>query len=147
MCHPHRTSGGVQQPPLVHVLGSILTAMGLGFVLCMLKYGLKIWFFLRDDEGMFRKINCFQDFELDEANGYQLEAMVLRPGTCMYVGYLSSSTIAILTWNIAGSCIPILFTGLLHCFPLSVMESFFLAPPPCEIHFEASFTALWITSK
>jgi hypothetical protein len=72
---------------------------GLG-VGSMLKCGLKIWFFLRDDEGKFRVINCFQDFELDEANGYQLEAVVLRPGTHMYVDYLSLSTISIPTLGI-----------------------------------------------
>ena len=65
-----------------------------------IKCGLKIWIFLRDDEEEFCKINYFQDFELDEANGHQLEAVVLRPGTCVYVDYLSLSTIAILTWEI-----------------------------------------------
>jgi hypothetical protein len=120
---------------------------GLG-VGVLLKCGLKIWIFLRDDEGKLRVINCFQDFELDEANGYQLEVVVLRPGTRMYVECLSLSAIAILTLkNIAGSCVPILFMGLLHCFPPSATESIFLALPLCKIHIEASFTALWITSK
>jgi len=49
--------------------------------------------------------------------------------------------------NIAGSCVPILFTRLLHCFPASATESIFLVPPLCKIRFEALFTALWITSK
>lgn len=73
-----------------------IDANGLG-VFIILKCGLKIWFFLRDDEGKFRIINCFQDFELDEANGYHLEAVVLRPGTIVYVDYLSLSAIAIMT--------------------------------------------------
>lgn len=72
---------------------------GLGASI-LLKCGLKIWIFLRDDEGKFHAINCFQDFELDETNGYQLEVVVLRPGTRMYVDYLSLSTIAILTLEI-----------------------------------------------
>ena len=49
--------------------------------------------------------------------------------------------------NIGGSCVPILFMQLLHCFPPSVMESIFLAPPPCKIRSRALFTALWTTSK
>jgi len=60
---------------------------GLGASI-LLKCGLKIWIFLRDDEGKVCVINCFQDFELDEANGYQLEVIVPRPGTRMYVDYL-----------------------------------------------------------
>jgi hypothetical protein len=59
---------------------------GLG-VFIILKCGLKIWFFIRDDLGEFHAINSFQDFELDEANGHQLEVVVLRPGTIMYAAH------------------------------------------------------------
>jgi hypothetical protein len=57
---------------------------GLG-VFVIMKCGLKIWFFIRDDEGKFLIINSFHDFELNEAKGHQLEVVVLRPGTQLYV--------------------------------------------------------------
>ena len=69
-----------------------LNSNGLG-VSVNLKCRLKIWFFLKDDEGKLNVINCFEYFELDEANGYQLEAVMLRPGTQMYVDHLSLYTI------------------------------------------------------
>lgn len=56
---------------------------GLG-VFVNVKCGVKVWFFIRDDEGEFLKINSFQDFELDEANGQQLEVVALTPGTQLY---------------------------------------------------------------
>ena len=62
---------------------------GLG-VFVIMKCGLKIWFFIRDDEGRFLKINAFHDFELDEAKGHQLEVVVLRPGTQLYAANYSS---------------------------------------------------------
>ena len=57
---------------------------GLG-VLIDLKCGLKIWFFITDDEGSFLTINSFSDFELDDAKGHQLEVVILRPGSQLYV--------------------------------------------------------------
>ena len=69
-----------------------LNSNGLG-VSVNLKCRLKIWFFLKDDEGKLNVINCLEDFELDEANSYQLEAVVLRPGTQMFVDHLSPYTI------------------------------------------------------
>ena len=80
-----------------------LDSNGLG-VSVNLKCRLKIWFFLKDDEGKLNVINCFEDFELDEANGYQLEAVVLRPGTQMFVDHLSPYTILTRkTWQVNAS--------------------------------------------
>jgi len=47
----------------------------------VVKCGKKIWIFIRDEEGNFLHVNAFKNFELDEANGYQLEAVLLMPGT------------------------------------------------------------------
>ena len=55
--------------------------LGVGIAL---KCGLKIWIFIKDNQGKFHIINSFEDFELDEANGHQLEIVLLRPGTRMY---------------------------------------------------------------
>jgi hypothetical protein len=102
---------------------------GLG-VFVIMKCGLKIWFFIRDDEGKFSIINSFHDFELDEAKGHRLEVVVLRPGTQLYVAnysffYHYSSNLEITT----GSCDPTPFMLLLRLFRPSVMEGIFIAPP------------------
>ena len=59
---------------------------GLG-VCITLKCGLKIWIFVKEGEGKFLVINSFEDFELDEARGHQLEVVLLRPGTKVYAAH------------------------------------------------------------
>ena len=105
---------------------------GLG-VCFTLKCGLKILIFIKDGEGKFLVINSFEDFELDEAKGHQLEVFLLRPGTKAY----ASQSITIYCHchsnleKITGLCAPTLFMRLLHYYPPSVTESLFIAPPPC----------------
>ena len=111
-----------------------------------MKCGYKIWFFIRDDEGNFLTINSFADFELDEAKGHQLKVVVLRPGTQLYASIYASFYHSILTC-LTGSCVLTPFMLLLHLFLPSFMEGIFIAPLPCKIRFEASFTVLSITSK
>jgi len=53
----------------------------LTFIMTMC--GLKIWICIRDKDGKFVKIDSFKDFELDDVQGYKVEAILLTPGTCL----------------------------------------------------------------
>lgn len=57
---------------------------GLGFYIDV-KCGVKVWIFIKDDQGKFLSINCFNNFNLDELNGHQLEIILLKPGTHLCV--------------------------------------------------------------
>ena len=57
---------------------------GLGYYIDV-RCGVRIWIFIRDDEGKFLAIDCFRDFKPDEANGCQLEIILLKPRTRLYV--------------------------------------------------------------
>ena len=100
-----------------------INSNGLG-VGVLMKCGLKIWIFLRDESEAPHN-QLLSRFELDEANSHQLEAVVLRQGTCMYVDHLSIYHCHSNLENITGSCVPILFMQLLYYNPPSVMESIF----------------------
>ena len=43
--------------------------------------GFKIWMCIRDQDGQFVVVDMFKDFELDDAHGYYIEAILLTPGT------------------------------------------------------------------
>ena len=53
----------------------------LTFIMTMC--GLKVWICIRDEDGQFLEIDAFKDFELDDADGYCVEAVVLTPGTML----------------------------------------------------------------
>jgi hypothetical protein len=43
--------------------------------------GFKIWICIRDEDGRFMAIDAYREFELDDARGYYIEAILLTPGT------------------------------------------------------------------
>ncbi len=45
------------------------------------KCGHKIWIFIFDQNGHFLQTCAFEDFEMDEAGQYRIEAVLLQPGT------------------------------------------------------------------
>jgi hypothetical protein len=45
------------------------------------KCGCKVWICIQDKDGHFVSIDAFKNFELDEAGDYQIEAILLTPGT------------------------------------------------------------------
>ena len=45
------------------------------------KCGFKAWFCIYDKSGDFNFIDAFKDFKLDEAGDYQIEVILLTPGT------------------------------------------------------------------
>lgn len=45
------------------------------------KCGFKAWICIRDELGQFVAIDAFKDFELDDASRYQMEVVLLSPGT------------------------------------------------------------------
>lgn len=51
----------------------------LTFIIVMCGY--KIWFCIRDQDGQFMVMDAYKDFELDDARGYYIEAILLTPGT------------------------------------------------------------------
>ena len=53
----------------------------LTFIMTMC--GFKIWICIRDEDGQFLEIDAFKDFELDDANGYCVKAILLTPGTIL----------------------------------------------------------------
>jgi len=53
----------------------------LTFIMTMC--GLKVWICICDEDGEFLEIDMFRDFELDDADGYCVEAVVLMPGTML----------------------------------------------------------------
>jgi hypothetical protein len=46
-----------------------------------IKCGYKGWMCINDKYGHFMSIDAFKDFELDEAGDYQIEVILLTPGT------------------------------------------------------------------
>jgi len=49
------------------------------------KCGFKVWICIRDEPGQFVAIDAFEDFELDDGSRYQIEAILLTPGTRLSV--------------------------------------------------------------
>lgn len=45
------------------------------------KCGSKAWLSIYDKTGRFNVVDAFKDFKLDEAGDYQIEAILLTPGT------------------------------------------------------------------
>ena len=45
--------------------------------------GFKIWICIHDEDGRFLEIDALKDFELDDADGYCVEAILLTPGTIL----------------------------------------------------------------
>ena len=45
------------------------------------KCGYKAWMCIHDKSGDFELINAFKDFDLDDAGDYQIEVILLTPGT------------------------------------------------------------------
>ena len=46
-----------------------------------IKCGFKAWMCINDQDGHFTSIDAFKDFELDDASDYQIEVILLTPGT------------------------------------------------------------------
>lgn len=80
-------------PPIGHMRFGLVAIHGartwfhidcMGFLtFIMMMCGLKIWICIRDEAGRFLEIDAFKDFELDDAHGYCVEAIVLTPGTIL----------------------------------------------------------------
>ena len=51
--------------------------------------GYKIWIVIHDERGDLIKICAFEDFVLDEVGNYRVEAILLQPGTILYVKFAS----------------------------------------------------------
>jgi len=84
-------TGTESPPPIGHIRWGLAATGGArtwfhldsnGFnTLLMILCGLKVWICIRDQFGRFVSIDAFKDFELDDAGGYQIEIILLTPGT------------------------------------------------------------------
>ena len=59
--------------------------------------GYKIWIVIYDEHGDFTKICAFEDFILDKVGNNRIEAILLQPGTILYVKFPS-----VLSWVLTG---------------------------------------------
>jgi len=84
-------TGTESPPPIGHIRWGLAATGGArtwfhldsnGFnTFIMVLCGFKAWICIRDQFGQFVSIDAFKDFELDDASGYQIEIILLTPGT------------------------------------------------------------------